>query len=115
MNIALIPAKKNSIRIKNKNIKIFNKKPIIYWTIKKAIETKIFDKIIVSTNSNKIASISKKFGAEVPFIRPKNLSKKLTPINEVVKHAIKYLEKKKIYAKNICCLFAASPFIKKKI
>jgi pseudaminic acid cytidylyltransferase len=114
MNIAIIPAKKKSTRIKNKNIKLFNGKPIIYWTIKAALDSKVFDKIIVSTDSTKIRKIAKKYGAEAPFLRPKNLTGDLIPIKPVICHAIKYIEKKNIHINNICCLFPASPFIKKK-
>ena len=53
-NIAIITARKNSKRIKNKNIKIFNKKPLIYWTIKTALKSKLFDKVFVSTDSKKL-------------------------------------------------------------
>ena len=73
-NIAIIPARSGSRRIKDKNIKIFNKKPIIYWSIKAAKESKIFDRIIVSTDSKKIAKISNRYGAETPFIRKKKIS-----------------------------------------
>ena len=58
MNIAIIPARKNSIRIKNKNIKLFNNKPIIEWSIKVAKDSKLFKKIYVSTDSKKISDIS---------------------------------------------------------
>ena len=114
MNIAIIPARKNSVRIKNKNIKIFRKKPIIFWTIKKAKESKIFDKILVSTDSKKISKIAKNYGAEVPFLRPKNLSGDGIPVKPVICHAIKFLKKRGIKVKNVCCLFPASPFISKK-
>ena len=96
MKIAIIPARIGSKRIKQKNIKIFCGKPIIYWTIKKIIESKFFDKIIVSTDSNKIAKIVKRFGAEVPFLRPKNISDDYTGTLEVVRHAIVELKNKKI-------------------
>ena len=65
--IAIIPARGGSKRIKNKNIKSFNKRPIIYWSIKTAINSKIFNKVIVSTDNLKIKKIAQKFGAEVPF------------------------------------------------
>ena len=67
MNIAVIPARIGSKRIKKKNIKIFNGKPLIYYSIQAAKKSKNFDKIFVSTDSEKIRTISKKFGAEVPF------------------------------------------------
>lgn len=69
MNICVIPARGGSKRIKKKNIKNFFGKPIIAWSIKKAIASKCFDKIIVSTDDKEIASVAKKYGAEVPFIR----------------------------------------------
>ena len=59
MNVAIIPARKGSKRIKNKNIKLFNGKPIIAWSIEEAKKTKIFDEIIVTTDCEKIARISR--------------------------------------------------------
>ena len=74
MNIAIIPARSKSVRIKNKNVKYFSGKPIIYWSILAARKTNIFDRIIVSTDDKKIINLVKKLGVEVPFIRPKKLS-----------------------------------------
>ena len=68
MKICLIPARSGSKRIKNKNIKNFFGKPLIAFAIQLAIKSKLFDKVIVSTDSNKIAKISKKYGATVPFL-----------------------------------------------
>ena len=59
-NIAIITARKNSKRIKNKNIKIFNKKPLIYWTIKTALKSKLFDKVFVSKTQKKLKIFRKK-------------------------------------------------------
>lgn len=70
--IAIIPARGGSKRIPNKNIIDFFGKPLIAYTIESALKTNLFDKIIVSTDSPKIASISKKFGADVPFLREKH-------------------------------------------
>ena len=67
MNIAIIPARKNSQRIKNKNIKIFNGKPIIFWSIKTALKSKLFKDIFVSTDSKKIAKYAIKYGVKVLF------------------------------------------------
>ncbi len=113
MNIAIIPARGGSKRIKNKNIKLFCGKPIIYYTIKAARNSKIFNKIIVSTDSFKIKKISEKYGAEVPFIRPSTLSDDFTSTIDVIKHAIKTIsniDNKKI---NICCIYPTSPLIRK--
>ena len=74
MRLCVIPARGGSKRIPRKNIKEFFGKPMIAWSILKAIESRCFDKIIVSTDDAEIAEISKEFGAEVPFLRPHNLS-----------------------------------------
>ena len=74
MNIAIIPARKNSQRIKNKNIKIFNGKPIIFWSIKTALKSKLFKDIFVSTDSKKIAKYAIKYGVKVLYPRPSKLS-----------------------------------------
>ena len=96
MNLAIIPARSGSKRIINKNIKIFEGKPIIYYSILAAKLSGIFDKIVVSTDSKKIASISKKYGADVPFLRSKKLSKDKIGIIEVISQTLKKLEIKKI-------------------
>jgi len=112
MNIAIIPARGGSKRIKNKNIKIFCGKPMISYSINEAKKTKLFDKIIVSTDSSKIKKISEKFGAEVPFVRPKNLSDDFTPTADVMFHAVKWLKEKKLNPKNICCIYPTAPLMK---
>ena len=93
MNIAIIPARSKSKRIKNKNIKLFNGKPIIYWSIKAALKSKIFDRVIVSTDSEKIKKIAINCGAEVPFLRPKKYSGDFITTREVIKHALKLFNK----------------------
>ena len=95
MNIAIIPARGGSKRIKGKNIKFFLGKPIISYAIKCAKESKIFDKIIVSSDNKEIIKVANKFGAETPFVRPKNISKDTTSTIKVIKHAIKWLQKNK--------------------
>ena len=67
----LIPARSGSTRIKNKNIKLFFRKPLIYWTIKEAKKSKFVDKIFVTTDSKYIAKLSQNYGANVPFLRSK--------------------------------------------
>jgi CMP-N,N'-diacetyllegionaminic acid synthase len=108
--IAIIPAKKYSSRLKNKNLKLLNGKPLIYYTIKAALKSKYITKVLVSTDSKKIAKISQKMGAEVPFIRPKKLTKSNTTLAEVCVHALEFLqksEKKKI--NSILALQPTSP------
>ncbi len=90
--IGIIPARKGSKGIKNKNIKLLNNIPLIGHTIKSALNSKVFDKIIVTTDSRKIASISKSFGAEVPFLRPKKLATDSALAIPTIIHALKKTE-----------------------
>lgn len=76
--ICIINARSGSKRLKNKNIRKFYGKPLIYWTINSAIKSKVFSKVFVNTDSREIALIAKNFGADVPFLRPKYLSQDLT-------------------------------------
>ncbi|HJO92921.1 MAG TPA: pseudaminic acid cytidylyltransferase [Victivallales bacterium] len=112
MNIAVIPARGGSKRIPGKNIKIFAHKPIIQYSIEAAIKSNLFDKIIVSTDSNEIAEISKKFDAEVPFMRPKNLSDDETPTAPVVRHAVNWVNMNLGTVDYVCCIYATAPFIR---
>lgn len=102
--LAIIPARIGSKGLKNKNIQLINGKPLIYYTIKAASRSKKINKLIVSTDSNKIATIAKKYGAEVPFIRPKNLAKDTTPSLLVLKHAVKWLQNNQKYNPDIVVL-----------
>ena len=96
MNIAIIPARGGSKRIPRKNIKEFNGKPIIAYSIEAAISSELFDKIIVSTDDEEIAEVSKLYGAEIPFIRPKDISDDITGINPVISHALRNIDTKNI-------------------
>ncbi len=108
--ICIIPARSGSKRIKDKNIINFYNKPLISYSIKKAISSKLFNKVIVSTDSKKIKRISEKFGAKVPFIRSKKLSNDKTGTMEVLIDAIK---KTNSVNEKFCCLFyPTSPLIK---
>lgn len=91
--VAIIPARGGSKRIPNKNIIDFYGKPMIAWTIKAAINSNLFDKIIVSTDSEDIASISKKYGAEVPFLR-KKFNDDYTPVSMATLFTLNEIEKK---------------------
>jgi pseudaminic acid cytidylyltransferase len=110
--IAIIPARFSSKRILNKNIKKFFNYPIIYYTIKVALDSGCFDNVYVSTDSEKIAKISKKYGAKVPFIRSKSLSGDYTETVPVICDAINKIKKIEDF-NYVCCLYPASPFIKK--
>jgi pseudaminic acid cytidylyltransferase len=73
MNICIIPARGGSKRIPRKNIKAFNRKPIIAYSIEATIESNCFDKVMVSTDDSEISKVAEVFGAEVPFILPRYL------------------------------------------
>ena len=113
LSIAIIPARGGSKRIKGKNLKKFNGIPAIVNTIRMLKKSKLFKEIIVSTDDQKIKNISLKFGASVPFTRPKNLSDDFTGSGEVIKHCIKFL-KKKYKLKYICCVYPCNPFLNLK-
>ena len=89
--VCIIPARAGSKSVSNKNIRHIAGKPLLYYTIKSALESKIFSHVIVSTEDKKIASIGKKYGAEVPFMRPKNLATDKTSQEQVLLHAVKKL------------------------
>ena len=111
MKLCIIPARIGSKRIPKKNIRDFCGKPIIGWSIHTAVESNCFDKIIVSTDSEEIASISEKYGAEVPFIRPKNISDDITGTLPVVNHSIKFVEANFGKVELVCCIYATAPFL----
>jgi pseudaminic acid cytidylyltransferase len=114
MNIAIILARGGSKRIPEKNIKDFLGMPIINYPIRTALScNKVFDKVIVTTDSEHIAKIAKKAGAEVPFMRPAELADDFTVTADVVVHAIS--ETEQIYGEkivNVCCFYATSSFLR---
>lgn len=92
MWLAVIPARGGSKRIARKNIREFCGKPIIAWSIEAALESKCFDRVIVSTDDPEIADVARRFGAEVPFLRPAELADDYTGTAAVVRHAIDWFE-----------------------
>jgi N-acylneuraminate cytidylyltransferase/CMP-N,N'-diacetyllegionaminic acid synthase len=91
--LGIIPARGGSKGLPRKNIKPLLSKPLIAWTIEQALASKYFDRVIVSTDDKEIAEISKKYGAEVPFMRPKELAEDNAKGIDVVLHAIDWLRK----------------------
>ena len=111
MNIAIIPARSGSKRILNKNTKKFLGKPIIQYSIDAAIQSKVFDRVIVSTDSEEISEIALSSGAEVPFIRPQSLSDDHTPTAPVIEHALRFLISQGEVPEKACCIYATAPLI----
>ncbi|WP_310442333.1 pseudaminic acid cytidylyltransferase [Sulfurimonas sp.] len=109
--VAIIPARGGSKRIPRKNIKEFFGKPLIAYSIQTAVESKLFDKVIVTTDDEEIAKIAKEYGAEVPFIRPKELSDDFTGTGDVVKHALNYLKEHGEEFDFVCTIYATAPLL----
>ncbi|WP_350655087.1 pseudaminic acid cytidylyltransferase [Pseudoalteromonas sp. D48-MNA-CIBAN-0056] len=111
MNIAIIPARGGSKRIPRKNIKEFHGKPMIAYSIEAALDSRCFDKVIVSTDDAEIADIAIKYGAEVPFMRPANIADDYATTLDVVKHAVEFTKLQEWDVKNVCCIYATAPFL----
>lgn len=115
MNIvAIIPARGGSKRITNKNIRHFAGKPIIAYSILAAIASNLFNRIIISTDSDEIANTAKAYGAEVPFKRPEELSDDFTGTAPVILHSLNWLAENGKAAEYFCCIYATAPFLRPK-
>ena len=112
--IAIIPARGGSKRIPRKNIKLFHGKPLIAYSIEAALKSELFDKVIVTTDDEEIASIAKKYGADVPFIRPKELSDDFTNTKDVIDHALKYFQERGERYEYECTIYATAPLLQPK-
>lgn len=112
MSVAIIPARAGSKRIPKKNIKPFLGKPIIAYSIEVAKKCELFDRIIVSTDSEEISKVAQKCGAEVPFMRPSKLSDDYTGTDDVIKHALNWLESNGDTHEFACCIYATAPFLR---
>jgi len=92
--IAIIPARGGSKGIPKKNIKIIAGKPLIAYTIEPALKSKYLERVIVSTDSQEITEVAKKYGVEVPFLRPKELARDDSPVIDALFHALSWFEKR---------------------
>jgi pseudaminic acid cytidylyltransferase len=111
MSIAIIPARGGSKRIPRKNIKEFNGKPMIAWSIEAAIKCELFDQVIVSTDDIEIADIAKSYGASVPFMRPAHLANDTAATLPVIAHATQWAIDNHLQPQAVCCIYATAPFI----
>lgn len=112
MKLCVIPARGGSKRIPAKNIRPFAGRPIIAYSIEAALESKLFDRVIVSTDEQSIMDIALSLGAEVPFVRPPELSDDYATTSDVVKHCINWCLENAIPVTYVCCLYATAPFVK---
>ena len=109
--IAIIPARSGSKRIPNKNIKLFLGEPIISYVIKTAIESDLFDEVMVSTDSEEIAKIAIDYGAKVPFFRTEKNATDYASTIDVLIEVIKEYKKIDSHYNYGCCLYSTAPFI----
>jgi pseudaminic acid cytidylyltransferase len=110
--VAVIPARGGSKRIPRKNIRPFSGRPIIAYSIATALESKLFDRVIVSTDDEEIASVARDAGAETPFIRPANLADDFTGTIAVIAHAVKWLIQQAQAPEFACCIYPTAPFLR---
>jgi CMP-N-acetylneuraminic acid synthetase len=111
--LAFIPARGGSKRIPNKNIKLLNGKPLIAYTIEAAKASKYINRIVVSTDSEDIAGVARQCGAEVPFMRPKEISQEDSTEMQFFEHALSWFSKNEKYEPDlIVLLYPTSPFRK---
>lgn len=110
--VALIPARGGSKRIHRKNVRDFHGRPIIIWSIEAAQHSKLFDRIVVSTDDHEIAEVVRNKGVEVPFLRPAELADDNVGIMPVVQHAIRELRSTGILVRELCLIYATSPFVR---
>ena len=112
--VAIIPARGGSKRVPRKNIKDFFGKPLIAYSIEAALKSNLFEKVIVSTDDEEIANVAIKYGANVPFIRPKELSDDFTGTGAVIEHTINYLKGQEEVYDFVCTIYATAPFLQEK-
>lgn len=110
-NLCIIPARGGSKRIPRKNIKQFMGKPIIAYSIEAALNSGVFDEVMVSTDDEEIAGVARQFGASVPFLRSAETSNDYATTVDVLLEVVnKYKEQGKVF-KTICCLYSTAPFV----
>ncbi|MFM1771003.1 MAG: hypothetical protein RLZZ71_145 [Bacteroidota bacterium] len=109
--LAIIPARAGSKRIPRKNIRTFLGKPVIAYSIEAALNTKLFDEVMVSTDDLEIARIAKDYGARVPFLRSEKMSNDHASTMDVIEEVLKeYGQFNQIY-ESVCCIYACAPFV----
>lgn len=113
-SIAIITARGGSKRIPKKNIKNFLGKPILAYPIQAALDSKLFDEVMVSTDSEEIADVAKKYGASVPFLRSAKTSDDFATTADVLYEVISEYKKRGQNFETMCCLYPTAPFVTAK-
>lgn len=111
MVLCVIPARGGSQRIPHKNIVDFNGRPLIAWSIETALASGIFTDVIVSTDDEEIAAAARKYGAQIPFMRPAQLADHYTGTHAVTQHALSAMQALGHRYRAVCCLYATAPLL----
>lgn len=110
-SLCIIPARGGSKRIPRKNIKDFLGKPIIAYSVETALQSGLFDEVMVSTDDEEIADVAKRFGAKVPFMRSKKNADDFATTLDVIREVLQSYEEKSRRFDCACCIYPAAPFI----
>lgn len=110
-SLCIIPARGGSKRIPRKNIKDFLGKPIIAYSIEAALESDLFDEVMVSTDDKEIAEIAEKYGAKVPFMRSEANANDFATTYDVIKEVLSYYRKNNMIFAQACCIYPCAPFV----
>ena len=110
-NVCIITARGGSKRIPRKNIKEFCGKPIIAYSIEAAIESGMFCEVMVSTDDEEIAKISKSYGASIPFMRDEKTSDDHASTADVICEVLERYEETDVHFDNFCCVYPTAPFV----
>lgn len=110
-NLCIIPARGGSKRIPRKNIKPFQGKPIIAYSIKAALDSGLFEEVMVSTDDEEYVEIAKRYGASVPFLRSETTSNDFATTVDVLLEVIETYKQRGRFFDNICCLYSTAPFV----
>ncbi|MGG7035233.1 MAG: pseudaminic acid cytidylyltransferase [Flavobacterium sp.] len=113
-NLCIIPARGGSKRIPRKNIKLFLGKPIIAYSIQAAIESGLFDEVMVSTDDDEIAEIAVEYGAVVPFMRSEKAANDFATTFDVIDEVVKVYKDLGVEFENVCCIYSCAPFVNKQ-
>ncbi len=114
-HICIIPARGGSKRIPRKNIKLFLGRPIIAYSIEAALASGLFDEVMVSTDDDEIASVARKYGASVPFLRSERTANDFATTADVIEEVLENYAKNGAKFDVVTCLYATAPFIKAKL
>ena len=112
LKIAIIPARGGSKRIPRKNIRDFCGKPILAYSIDTALQSKLFDQVVVSTDDAEIGRVARQYGAQTPFVRPTQLADDHAGTLAVIRHAIEAMQTPNNNIEYACCIYATAPFVK---